>query len=92
VREYWIIGGEYASTAFDRLAEGATEERHCPYGTLDDAMRQWRRLSFRRIDECQVRYHIVETNDAPPARNERVARAAKGEISGGGGSTIIHAE
>jgi hypothetical protein len=73
MREFWVTGGEYASTAFDRLADDATEERHGPFTTYDEALRHWRRLSLRRIDECQVRYRIVET--AGDARPRRAANA-----------------
>jgi len=73
VREFWVTGGEYASTAFDHLADGAIEERHGPYATYDDALRHWRRLSLRRIDECQVRYRIVEATGE--VRQRRAATA-----------------
>jgi hypothetical protein len=76
LREYWVIGGEYASTAFDRLAAGAAEERYGPFDTYDEALGQWRRLSLRRIDECQVRYRIVET--AAARRGPRAPRVVNG--------------
>jgi hypothetical protein len=60
MREFWVAGGEYGSTAFEALAEGAVEERHGPYGTYDEALGHWRRLSLWRIDECHARYRIVE--------------------------------
>lgn len=73
MREFWVTGGEYASTAFNDLADGAIEERYGPYETYDEALRHWRRLSLRRIDECQVRYQIVET--IGDARQRRAANA-----------------
>ncbi len=74
MRDYWVIGGEYESTAFDRLAGDAAEERYGPFDSFDAAMQLWRRLSFRRIDECQVRYHIVETSSARSATKDDVVR------------------
>jgi hypothetical protein len=72
VREFWVVGGEYASTAFDRLAAGAAEEHHGPYASYPEALAQWRRLSLRRIDECQVRYRVIESE------TERLPRVANG--------------
>jgi len=74
VRDFWVIGGEYSSTAFDRLADGGAEERYGPFERFDDAMQQWRRLSFRRIDECQVRYRVVETTASKSGAKDDVGR------------------
>lgn len=67
MREYWVIGGEYSSTAFDTFAPGKSEERYGPYATLAEARAQWQRLSWQKVDNCHVRYRIVE-NEAEPQR------------------------
>ena len=65
MKKYWVVGGEYASTAFDKMAPGKTEERHGPYTSLKDARAQWQRLSWQKVDNCNVRYRIEEENAAP---------------------------
>jgi len=65
MKKYWVVGGEYASTAFDKMAPGKTEERYGPYTSLNDARAQWQRLSWQKVDNCNVRYRIEEENAAP---------------------------
>ena len=70
MKTYWVIGGEYTSTAFDKMAPGKTEERHGPYTSLRDARAQWQRLSWQKVDNCNVRYRIEKRTPrhaAPPA-------------------------
>ena len=57
---FWIVGGKYASTRFDRMAKGAKEERYGPFQTYDQAMDDWMSLSWRQVDHCNYRYRIVE--------------------------------
>lgn len=61
---FWVVGGEYESTRFERIAGGGREERHGPYASYDEAEREWARLSWARVDNCNVRYRIVEERDA----------------------------
>jgi hypothetical protein len=55
---FWVIGGEYVDTRFERLA-GAFE-RYGPFRTRAEAEREWRGRSMARIDQALVRYTIVE--------------------------------
>lgn len=55
---YWVVGGEYVDTGFDRIAEGAAEERHGPFTTYAEAQAEWARLSWQHIDDAHVRYRI----------------------------------
>ena len=57
---FWVVGGRYRDTRFDRFAEGRGEERHGPFATYADAQREWQKLSWRFVDDCNVRYRIVE--------------------------------
>lgn len=57
---FWVVGGEYRDTRFEEFAEGREEERYGPFATYDDAEREWKRLSWAAVDNCQVRYRIVE--------------------------------
>lgn len=57
---FWVVGGEYTSTDFDQLVEGAAEERYGPYSSYEQAMDDWLGLSWRQVDNCNYRYRIVE--------------------------------
>ncbi len=60
MNEFWVIGGAYKDTRFDELKHGVSEERYGPYWSYRDAERAWQRLSWREVDNCQVRYQIIE--------------------------------
>jgi hypothetical protein len=62
---FWVVGGEYADTSFARLAPGAKEERMGPFATWRDAYDAWQAASWRLVDRCNVRYRIVEGEEAP---------------------------
>ncbi len=64
---FWVVGGEYADTRFDRPAPGKAIERHGPFLTRGEAYGIWQELSWRQVDNCNVRYRIVEGAEAPVA-------------------------
>ncbi|MCX5497125.1 hypothetical protein OSH11_20645 [Kaistia dalseonensis] len=55
---FWIVGGEYASMAFDRLIEG-TQRVFGPYGERRAAEEAWRRLSEESRSQCLMRFTIA---------------------------------
>ena len=57
---YWVVGGEYKSTAFDEIAGGGAEEFIGPFAAYDDAFEEWQRRSWQNVDNCHARYRIVE--------------------------------
>ena len=60
--KYWIVGGEYTDTAFERLVEG-TERVVGPFASRELALRIWRRLATETRSNCHARYTIaVELN------------------------------
>lgn len=61
---YWVIGGEYADSSFDRLAPGAREERYGPFASYEDAYRVWQARARATIDDALVRFRIVEESKA----------------------------
>jgi hypothetical protein len=61
--KYWVVGGEYESTDFARIAGGKPEERHGPFAGFADARAQWASLSMANVDNAHVRYRI-EKEDA----------------------------
>lgn len=60
MRQFWVVGGEYESTAFKNLAEGATEVRQGPFDDYDKALKEWQRLAWETVDNCNAHFHIEE--------------------------------
>lgn len=60
VSGYWVVGGRYASTRFDRFAEGASEERYGPFETRQAAEAAWQTHAWKTVDDCLYRFRIVE--------------------------------
>jgi len=57
-RRFWVIGGEYADTAFSRVIPG-TERVVGPLPSREEALSVWRRLSEEGRPRCLVRYAIA---------------------------------
>jgi hypothetical protein len=57
-REYWVVGGRYADTAFTRIAGGGKEERLGPFKSEREALGVWRAKAFQTVDDALARYHI----------------------------------
>lgn len=62
--EYWVVGGEYADTRFAKLAPGRALERYGPFASYQDARAEWQKRAWATVDDCQVRYTIVEDQPA----------------------------
>ena len=60
---YWVIGGVYASTDFDRLVGGGEEERLGPFRRYEDAVDEWRSRAWATVDNCHARYRIISDQD-----------------------------
>ena len=57
---YWVVGGVYASTEFNRIAGSAPqEERFGPYHSYAEAFSEWSRLAWKTVDDAHARYRIV---------------------------------
>jgi hypothetical protein len=66
---FWVIGGVYADTTFERLAGGGAEERIGPFATYADAKAEWQRRAWSTVDDAHARYRIEEEDEAQqPAR------------------------
>jgi hypothetical protein len=59
LEEYWVVGGEYESTDFEKPV-GGSEERHGPFATFSDAEKAWSKLAWQHVDDCNFRYRVVE--------------------------------
>jgi hypothetical protein len=55
---YWVIGGEYEDTSFQRIAGGKPKERHGPFATREEAMACWRTKAMSTVDNACVRFHL----------------------------------
>jgi hypothetical protein len=64
MKRYWVVGGEYASTAFKDTADGKPPRRYGPFATVEEARARWSALSWAEVDNCHTRYNI-EVEDVP---------------------------
>lgn len=55
--EWFVVGGEYASTDFDAIASGKTLENHGPF-SRKEALDKWRELTGRTVDNAMIRYDL----------------------------------
>ncbi|MBM3491549.1 MAG: hypothetical protein FJX68_14100 [Alphaproteobacteria bacterium] len=58
-QKYWIVGGEYTDTRFERLIEGS-ERPMGPYASREVALGTWRRLAADTKANCHARHTIAE--------------------------------
>jgi len=56
---YWIVGGIYQNTDFTDLIEGCELERYGPFNSYDKAKKEWDKISWMNVDNCNVRYVIL---------------------------------
>lgn len=61
---FWVTGGEYASTEFRDMAPGASPQRFGPFKTYEDARAAWLAHSFANVDNCHVRFTIIRDDNA----------------------------
>lgn len=61
-KKFYVIGGEYADSAFTRIANGKTLEKYGPY-TADEARAFWRDITGRTVDNAMVRYVVKADED-----------------------------
>lgn len=56
-KQFYVIGGEYADTTFQQIAEGKTEQRHGPLSEKE-AHDLWRSLTGKTVDNALVRFRV----------------------------------
>lgn len=56
-KKYYVVGGEYADTAFTQIAAGHKEERFGPFDE-HEAHVCWRALTGKSVDNAMCRYFI----------------------------------
>ena len=60
MRQFWVVGGVYESTAFKNLADGSQEVREGPFDDYDKALKVWQRLAWETVDDANAHFHIEE--------------------------------
>ena len=70
---YWVTGGEYTSTDFREMANGAKPLRYGPFRTYDDARAAWLAHSFANVDNCHVRFTIVRDDNSNADKSSSAA-------------------
>ncbi len=66
MQQYWVIGGEYRDTRFDRIVDG-NEEWFGPFRSYEEAKKEWSKHAWQTVDDCHVRYRIEAIDkDVPP--------------------------
>ena len=73
---YWVVGGEYTDTRFDRLAPGKTLETYGPYGTYKQAHDVWAARAWATVDDCQSRFRVVEGSETAPGDGPALVEGA----------------
>ena len=59
-KSYWVVGGEYANSAFTTLQSGKELEVYGPFENWEGALGFWRGLTSKSVDDALVRYDIRE--------------------------------
>ena len=62
MRQFWVVGGVYESTAFKNLADGTQEVREGPFQTYDNALKVWQQLAWETVDDANAHFHIEEVD------------------------------
>ena len=73
---YWVVGGEYIDTKFDRVAAGKSLERHGPYATYQEAHDVWASRAWATVDDCNCRFRVLEGNEDGPGTGPALVEGA----------------
>jgi len=60
---FWVIGGEFETTAFDRVLEG-TQQILGPFECRDKAKQAWEKVAVETSSICNARFTIVQEGSA----------------------------
>jgi hypothetical protein len=60
MKRYWVIGGTYTDTRFDRMQDGGKEQKFGPFKSYDEAKAEWQRRAWNSVDNACARYRIEE--------------------------------
>lgn len=57
--QWYVAGGEYSDTSFQRIASGHQLEVYGPYGDRAQALAVWRAITAKTVDDALHRYDII---------------------------------
>ena len=60
MRQFWVVGGDYADTGFSVAAPGANLEKFGPFDSYDEAYKVWAGRTWATVDRATTRYRIVD--------------------------------
>jgi hypothetical protein len=66
--QFWVVGGIYADTRFEKMAGGGAEERIGPFPTYEAAKAEWQHRAWSSVDDAHARYRIEEDDGTHEAR------------------------
>lgn len=61
---YWVIGGRYEDTTFERIIGGGAESRFGPFDTYDAAKEAWATHAWQSVDDAHARFRIEQESEA----------------------------
>ena len=56
---YFVVGGVYKDTSFEELENSENQEKLGPFESYDEALKVWEKVSWEKVDDCNVRYFIL---------------------------------
>jgi hypothetical protein len=60
--DWFVVGGEYADTSFETIAQGKELESYGPF-PRQDALNKWRELTGKTVDNAMVRYDLCSATE-----------------------------
>ena len=55
---YWVVGGNYENTKFEKIKKGHKMEKYGPFNSYEEAKKEWDFYSWKNVDDCYIRYVI----------------------------------
>lgn len=65
MKRFWVTGGLFADTNFEKLQPGQKLEKIGPFATYEEAKAAWQKRAWESVDQANARFHIVEEGAAP---------------------------
>lgn len=65
--QWYVVGGEYASTEFAKIADGHKLETYGPFSRAE-ALAVWRSITSKSVDNAMSRYDIVTPEEMAALR------------------------
>lgn len=60
MKQFWVIGGIYADTYFEKPAPGSQIGKWGPFHTYEEAKAAWQKKAWESVDQANARFTITE--------------------------------